>query len=227
MSRHPLRVVLLLLGACLAPLSAFAQHRGDPPPLWLGAGLGTGTFRSLDPAPSAGRDGLAASIEMGYRVRKDWGVGLEFGAILPAGGCAQWECGERADFAPNFGRFSTFAEYHPGRSGLRLRAGVGLSRFCYRRHWEPDGWSWADTLAAVFYEDLWAFGGTGAWQCDAARRALAGSVSVGYDWPLARMPATLGVRLTAEAANYAGKPTLDMPAFRHRAVLLTLHFTLQ
>ncbi len=41
------------------------------------------------------------------------------------------------------------------------------------------------------------------------------------------MPATLGVRLTVEAANHEGKPSLDMPAFRHRAMMLTLHVTLQ
>jgi hypothetical protein len=33
----------------------------------------------------------------------------------------------------------------------------------------------------------------------------------------------MGVRLSAEAARFSGSPASGMPAFGHRAVMLTLH----
>lgn len=225
------RQLLILSAALLAGVlpaaaqNASSQH--DAAPVWLGVGLGHGTFRSLDPAPSAGREGLVASLEFGYRLNRDFGVGLEVSGLLPFSGCSQWECGEnRADFAPDFSRFSAFAEYRPGRTGLRLRAGLGMSRFCYRSHWSDSAWSWFDALMVVLVDEDHDFG-SGAMRCDAAQRALGGSVSVSYDWALKRAPATMGVRLSAEAANYKGEPRVDMPAFRHRAVMMSLHFTMQ
>lgn len=69
--------------------------------------------------------------------------------------------------------------------------------------------------------------GTGAMRCDAAQRALGGSVSVSYDWALPRTPATMGLRLSAETARFKSEPDVNMPSFQHRAVMLSLHFTLQ
>lgn len=234
MSHSRLRLPLLVAVACLlaSPLPGLAQSAGtanqSDVPMWISVGMGGGSVQSLAPAPSAGRSIFAASIEMGYRVHRDWGLGLELGAILPFEGCAQWECGSRpVDFAPNFSRFAGFAEYRPGRTGLRLRAGLGMSRFCYRSHWSEDAWSWLDTLSVALFADEMYVDGSGARLCDASRRALGGTLSVGYDWPLERVPATWGLRLTAEAANYDGKPSVGMAPFRHRALFLTLHLTLQ
>lgn len=51
--------------------------------------------------------------------------------------------------------------------------------------------------------------------------------SVSYDWALPRTPATMGLRLSAETARFKGEPDVNMPSFQHRAVMLSLHFTLQ
>jgi hypothetical protein len=222
-------VVAAMAGLAM-PLISIAQQpangRGGGPPFWLGASVGGASVNSLAPAPSAGREGLAASIEVGYRPAPDWGVGLEYGGVLPFSGCAQLGCGESgADFAPNFTRFFAFGEFRPRNSGLRLRAGFGVSRFCYRRYWSEEAWNWFDTLMLALDED-YSEGGSGAWRCDASRQALGGSVSLGYDWPVAA-GAAMGVRLTAEAANYARSPAMDLPSFRHRAVLLSVHINLQ
>jgi len=229
------KVCLMLAIAVLAmPLAALAQHpadaRGYRQPFWLGVGFGGSVVRSLAPSPSADRDGLAASVELGYRLNPDWAMGLEYGGVLPFSGCAHWDCGDsQSDFAPNFTRFFAFGEYRPRDSGLRLRAGFGVSRFCYRRHWDEHGWSWADTINLMLDDDDLqdSDGGTGAWQCDASSKALGGLVSVGYDWPLAAGSAAMGVRLTAEAANHARSPGTDLSSFGHRAVMLTVHFNLQ
>lgn len=228
--------VFLLAALCMlaAPFPALAQGAapsGDElfEPYWFGVGLGGGTVRSLAPAPSAGRNVLAVNMELGYRFRADWGVGLEFGAIVPFTGCAQWDCDRgAAGFAPNFSRFSGFAEYRPRHSGWRLRAGMGVSRFCYRSYWSDNAWSWIDTLGVLLLDDYLddMETGSGAWRCDAARRALGGSVSAGYDWPLSHTSATMGLRLAVEAADFDGTPKVGMPAFRHRAVTMTLHLTL-
>lgn len=223
-------LAVLVLALPLPSLAQASAGQGDEAiaPYWIGMGLGGGSVRSLAPAPSAGRDVLAAHFEVGYRIHRDWGVGLELGAIVPFSGCAQWDCDSApSGFAPNFSRISGFAEYRPRQSGWRLRAGVGMSRFCYQSHWEGNAWSWVDTVAAVLFDDDIPGGdGTGAWRCDASRRALGGSVSVGHDWPLARTGATLGLRLAAEAADFDGTSAVGMPAFRHRAVTMTLHLTL-
>lgn len=230
----------LLLGALTAllalPLQAVAQqaaagaHAKLAPAPWAGISLGGGAFQSLAPAPAAGRDALAASVEVGYRFTPSVGVGLELGTIAPLGGCAEWNCGSSAnDFAPGFSRLFAFGEYRGRNSGWSVRAGLGLSRFCYQRHWSPDAWSWFDTLDLLLNDDLLDedTGGTGAWRCDARRMALGGSVSVGYDWPkLTRSHLSMGVRLSAEAANYGDSPAIGLPAFRHRALILSLHLNL-
>ena len=69
-------------------------------------------------------------------------------------------------------------------------------------------------------------GGSGAYRCDAAREAVAGSLSVGYDWRL-DATASMGVRLTAEAAHFADKAGIGLPSFRHRALLFTVQLNLR
>ena len=229
--RGPAAWLALAITLIASPAVVLAQSaRDQQQPFWLGFDVGAAVVQSLAPAPSAGRDGLAASIELGYRFAPEWGLGLEYGGVVPFSGCAQSGCGQsQQDFAPNFSRFFAFGEYRARDSGVRLRAGFGVSRFCYRRHWSEDAWSWVDTInftiSALLDDDDYG-GGTGAWRCDAARKALGGSLSVGYDWPVANNSGSLGVRLTAEAADYDRTPGADLPAFRHRALLLTVHLNL-
>lgn len=218
--------VLFLPATAIGQSSASARDQ----PFWFGIGLGGAAVNSLAPAPAAGRDGVAASVEVGFRPAPDWGVGLEYGGVLPLSGCKQWSCGESgSDFAPNFTRIFAFGEFQPRNSGLRLRAGFGMSRFCYERHWSENAWSWGDTLMLLLDEDYVPDNGSGsgAWRCDAARKAMGGSLSVGYDWPVAADSASFGVRLTAEAANFSRSPGTDLPSFSHRAVLLTVHLNLR
>jgi hypothetical protein len=48
-------------------------------------------------------------------------------------------------------------------------------------------------------------------------------VSIGYDWRVERnSPLHMGVRLSAEGANYSATRSIGVPKFRHRAVMLTL-----
>lgn len=192
---------------------------------WGGIGVGGGAVKSLSSAPSAGRGGLEGSIEVGYRFTPNWGLGMELGALAPVSGCRDLGCGDTsADFAPTFNRLMAFGEFRARSSGLRLRAGVGMSRFCYSRHWDSDAWSLFDTLLLVFDDDHIYSGGSGAWLCDGARRAFGAAVSVGYDWQVApRAPVWLGVRLSAEAARFSASTATGLPAFRHRAVMLSLH----
>jgi hypothetical protein len=75
--------------------------------------------------------------------------------------------------------------------------------------------------------DTETFGGSGGYRCDARMKALGGVVSVGYNWPVARgAPVAVGLRLTAEAANFGATQAIGLPAFRHRAVMLTLHLNI-
>jgi hypothetical protein len=223
---------LLLVMVLTLPLQVLAQSQGSAPEdsgrsLWAGVGLGGGSVNSLAPAPSSGRNVLAASFEVGYRLNRQFGLGLEFGAVAPLSGCADWQCGaSAADFAPSFKRIFAIGEFRPRDSGWRLRAGLGMSRFCYQRHWSENAWSMFDTVMLLIDDDYlyYSDGGSGAWRCDAARRALGGSISVGHDWNVgAEDGISYGVRLSAEAANFSENPAIGMPAFRHRAVMLTLH----
>lgn len=220
------KLVSLLLLAL--PLHALAQGRpyDNFQPWWIGAGMGAGSMKSDAPAPAAGRGAMAASLEAGFRFTPNWGLGLELGAVAPVSGCAEWSCSsEPADFAPSFNRLFAFGEYRAPASGWHVRAGAGVSRFCYDRHWSHDAWSMFDTLMMLIDDEyLLENSGSGAWRCDAARRAFGGAVSVGYDWKVGPgAPVSMGVRLSAEAANYARSPAIGLPAFKHRAVMLTLH----
>jgi hypothetical protein len=225
----PVRGLLsaLILFLPLPALCAGSAGRDEPPfeRFWAGVGVGGGNVKSLAPAPSAGRGGVDGSIEVGYRVTPNWGLGMELGALAPLSGCRDLGCGDAsADFAPTFSRLMAFGEFRARNSGLRLRAGVGMSRYCYARHWDGDAWSLFDTLLLVFDEGHIYSEGSGAWLCDGARRAFGGSVSVGYDWQARPdAPVWLGVRLSAEAARFSASPAVGLPAFRHRAVMLSLH----
>lgn len=219
------RIRTLLPALVLAfPLQALAQE-SSAQPWWVGVGVGGGSVNSIAPAPAAGRDAFAASLEMGYRFTPNAGLGLELGAVTPVTGCRELQCGESAAaFAPSFNRLFAFGEYRPGGSGWRLRAGVGFSRFCYQRHWDNEAWSMFDTVMLLIDDDyLETTDGSGAYRCDASRRALGGAVSVGYDWKSSEAPVSVGVRLSAEAANFSRSHDASLPSFRHRAVTLSLH----
>jgi hypothetical protein len=224
-------VLLAAMVALSGPV--FAQEDDPAQGWWLGVGVGASSVKSLVPAPSAGRDALVASIDLGYRVTPQWGLGLEFGAVVPVDGCKDWQCaGTPAAFAPSFTHTMAFGEFRPRDSGWRIRAGAGLSRFCYSRHWSSSAWSFGDTLDVLLAVALdgdadETFGGGGAWRCDARMKALGGAVSVGYDWPVAEgEPVSVGLRLSAEAANFGPTPAIGLPGFKHRALMLTLHLNI-
>ena len=196
---------------------------------WLGAGLGGARVRSLGPAPAAGRAAMDASLDFGYRFNRQLGLGFELGTLVPAGGCRDWNCAASpAQFAPTFTRMQAFGELRPPDGRWYVRAGVGVSKFCYSHRWSDSGWSWADSVHLAL---LWladepvdeTISGTGATRCDARARAAGGTVAVGYDWPVSpRSPVSVGMRLSAEAANFGATPAIGVPAFRHRAVMLSL-----
>ncbi len=200
--------------------AAAAQSQSEyPSRWWVSGGLGGASFSTPVPAPSARRKAIAASIDFGYRLTPELGLGLEFGTTVPVDGCAGWECaGSAAEFAPAFTRMFAFGEFRPRDSGWRFRAGAGVSRFCYSRHWSDSAWGWGDTLDVMLttlLEDdpVDTFGGSGGYRCDARMKALGGAVSMGYDWPVKDgAPLSVGLRLTAEAANFGRTPVIDLPA---------------
>lgn len=229
-----MKSALVVMLAGLAVWSMPALARDEAGSWWLGVGLGAASVDSPEPAPSAGRGALAASIDFGHRFTPQWGLGLEFGAVVPKDGCPDWECPSTATgFAPNITSMFAVGEFRPHGSRWRLRAGAGVSRFCYRSHWSDSAWNWVDTLdvllAALLDDvpDAETFSGGGAYRCDARRKALGGSLSVGYDWPLsARAPVSMGLRLRAEAASFEAAPAVGLPAFKHRVLMLTLHLNI-
>lgn len=221
-----MRSIILTIAALAATTLQAREPRVVPGP-WLSVGVGGATVSSPSPAPAAGLEGVAASIEVGYHFTPQWGMGLDFGAIAPVQGCRYWDCTNApVDFAPNFTRVFAFGEYRPRESGWRFRASAGVSRFCYGRYWSDSAWNWGD-FAMLLLDDDYLYdtvSGSGAWRCNARTRALGGSLSVGYDWAVAsQAPVSMGVRLTAEAANFDATSRIGVPAFRHRAVTLTLH----
>lgn len=232
------QAILLASLAWVAP--ALAQGAQQPPGdewlsrWWVSAGLGSAVVQSGKPAPSAGRSGLSASVDVGYRHNAEWGLGFEYALVAPLAGCTVWDCAASlGDFAPNFTRLMAFAEYRPQPSGWRFRAGTGVSRFCYQRHWSESAWGWGDALELVIsglldddYVDDPA-SRSGAWRCDGRAKALGAMVSLGYDWRVHRSsPLSMGWRLTAEAANFDRTPAIGLPAFRHRAVMLSLQLNI-
>ena len=239
LSRLHITRLLVLLSLAVASVPTFAQHsywQGDgdmDQGWWLSVGLGGGNVNSRAPAPSAQREAFAANVDVGYRFSSQWGLGFDAGVVAPGGGCGQWECAtSMAEFAPNFTHMRIFSEFRPRNSGWRFRAGVGTSRFCYRSYWSDSAWNWADTVDVVlqlldddYFSNDSISGGSGGYRCDAKKGALGVALSAGYDWPAAG-PVSMGVRLTAEGANFSAIPAIGLPAFRHRAVLLSLHLNL-
>lgn len=222
-------LVLTGLAACAGAQAQDARDLHTERGPWLGVGVGGAAVRSLSPAPSSGREGLAGNIEVGYRFTRQWGVGLDFGAIAPVKGCTDWDCASTpAEFAPNFTRVFAFGEFRPRNTAWRFRASAGVSRFCYSRYWSDSAWSWGDFAMLIIDDDYLydTVSGSGAYRCEARSRAMGGSLSVGYDWAVEPdVPVAMGLRLTAEAANFDATRSIGVPAFRHRAVTLSLHLT--
>lgn len=221
-------VLIAICGVTAWPARAQEDYSSTAP-WWLDVGAGGASVGTPASAPAPNRNGLAASLDFGFRVTPQWGLGLEFGAVAPSRGCAAWQCEVTSpDFAPAFTRMFGFSEFRPGNGGWRLRAGAGLSRYCYSAHWSESAWSWADTVdfALLLLGDGpldGRIGGSGGYVCDGHKNALGGMVSVGYDWRVStQAPVSMGVRLSAEAADFSAGP-IGLPAFRHRAVMLTLH----
>lgn len=183
---------------------------------WVGAGLGAGKVVSGSRAPSADRSGFALNIDVGRRFNSQWGLGLEFGAIAPSGGCDGLSCTSTSpDFAPSFSHFFAVGEYRPASSGWRLRGGAGLSTMCY---------SWYKRHANAFEKFIDVLLGNDpptdySISCRTLS-ALGISAAVGYQWSLPRSDASLGLQLRGEAANFRASTKAGLPAFHHRAVVL-------
>ena len=217
----------MLVGALLAPALATADTRFherdfDAHRHWLGFGLGYGSIGSDSPAPSADRKVISGSIETGYRLTPEWGLGVEFGVVAPTTGCDGKGCTALLpDFAPNFTRWFLLGEYRPGDSGMSIGLGAGLSLMCYR-YYETDRWTWGQVVAALVFGD----DGDGArGRATGCKRlgAFGASASIGYQWSLGEdEPATLGLRLRGETAKFAASPKANTPEFRHRAVMMQL-----
>jgi hypothetical protein len=226
---------LLIVSGCLGSWPVLAQYADeDQSPWWLDVGVGGANLATPGSGPTIDRGGLAASLDFGYRLTPQWGVGLEFGAVAPSQGCAAWRCDVASpQFAPAFTRIFAVSELRPRQGGWRLRAGAGVSRYCYRAHWSDTAWSWADTLdvALLLLGDGPLDGridGSGGYLCDAHKNALGGMVSVGYDWRVStRAPVSMGVRLSAETADFTAERLRGLPGFKYRAVMLTLHLKLE
>jgi hypothetical protein len=198
---------------------------------WLGAGLGAASVGAASHGPSAGRGGFAASVDFGYRLTPQWGLGFEYAGVMPAGGCESWNCPAAAvQFSPNFTHLLAFGEYRPRETGWRFRAGLGASRFCSSKQWSDTAFGWGDVLNIFLSAALDQEASSdeiGGYRCDGRMSALTGVASVGYDWSVsAHSPVTMGVRLSAEAAKFAESPAINVPAFRYRAVTLTLHLNI-
>lgn len=240
MTASLLRGAALCILAGLASWSAPAMAQYDPGSWkdesargwWLGAGIGTASIGSASHGPSAGRGGFAASVDFGYRLTPQWGLGFEYGGVMPVNGCANWDCPEgKAEFSPNFTHLLAFGEYRPRQTGWRFRAGLGVARFCSSKQWSDTAFGWGDVLeifiTAALDGETHGENSGGGYLCEGRVNALTGVASVGYDWSVsAHSPVTMGVRLSAEAAKFSESPAISVPAFRYRAVMLTLHLNI-
>jgi hypothetical protein len=130
-----------------------------------------------------------------------------------------------ADFAPNFTHWFLVAENRP-LERLRLRAGVGVSGMCYSFH-ETRSSDFERFLEYLFFgDDDSYYDGSTHWECKSSLKALGGSVSIGYQWPLPDPGSSIGLQLRGEAANFAASSTAGTPAFRHRAVTLQIQLNI-
>ncbi len=223
----------LLLGPVLAHAAQSPYFEDDlaRDGYWLSMGIGGGKVGSTATAPSAGRDAIDFSVDTGIRLTPRWGIGLEYGIVAANSGCGGHHCTPSApDFAPDFTRLFLIGEYRPPHDrGLRLRAGVGVSNMCYS-YYKADGSSaWEDFLEflAIVLSDDYHYDrdhdGT-HWSCKSLS-ALGGSVSVGYQWQIARSNTSVGLQLRAEAANFAASSKAGTAAFHHRAAMLQVQLS--
>jgi hypothetical protein len=216
---------------CPALAAAQSPYYGDDPRArgWLGVGIGGGTINSAAPAPSADHDAFSFTVDGGYRITPQWGLGLEFGMVTPNGGCGGHHCSsDSPDFAPDFSHWFLVGEHRPGDSGLRLRAGIGVTSMCYR-YYRTRSSSFERFLEALLFydEDEYYYYDDDRthWDCKSLQ-ALGGSVSVGYQWPFPDARSSVGLQLRLEAANFAASATAHTPAFHHRAVTLQLQMNI-
>jgi hypothetical protein len=210
-------VIVLLSGVLAAPALAdeFPTDAGGRG--WLEGGLGAAELTTRA-AELPGRHGAAVlNIAAGYRVTPQLGVGLEFTSSAPLSSCNQWDCGGRSwDFKPGFNRFSAFGEMRFFQGRVRLRVGAGDASYCYA------GDSTLDLWYTVFEPD----GDVQVSSCSAVHRFVR-SASVGYHWRMGDQstPLTAGFRLGWEGANFHSKTSVGLPAFKYRAVTLTLQLS--
>jgi hypothetical protein len=221
--RKPL---VLLVGLLLCPVLAGAQTRYNvDQPFWLGVGIGGGRVNSDAPAPSAGHDTFAFTIDAGMRITPQWGIGLEYGRIAPGGGCGGHRCTPADhDFAPDFSHWFLLAEHRSGEDGaMRLRAGLGISGMCYHFYKTGNASFWEVLLAVVIADESDAT--IRHWECDSLH-ALGASVSLGYQWALPDSGSSIGLQLRGEAANFKASSSAGTPKFRHRAVTVQIQLNL-
>jgi len=208
----------------------FDSHRP-----WLGVGLGNGAVESQAPAPAAGLNAFGGSIDAGYRITPEWGLGLEFSVIAPRGGCGGHHCSSvLPDFAPDFTHWFLLGEYRPGGggggdgdgSGWRLRAGAGVSSMCYR-YYRHEALTWESVVVAILFDDQDAGSlETRAWGCKRLS-TFGASASIGYQWRVGKeVPASVGLQLRGEMADFAASSNATTPAFRHRALIMQMQFAL-
>jgi hypothetical protein len=223
------RKLAWLFIALLCPMLSLAagQQRDDYDesiPFWAGIGFGGGSITSDGLAPSGGRDVFTGNIEIGYRISRQFGLGVEYGLIVPTSGCRGMGCSpSKPEFAPDFSRWFLMGEYRPHDGGLRLRASAGVSTMCYR-YYKGRRSTWDRFWDAVLFgndgDDL---------SNDTSRRckslqALGAAVSVGYQWSLEDR-GSLGLQLRGEAANYDASARAGTPDFKHRAAMMQLQFS--
>jgi hypothetical protein len=213
--------------ALLWPLLACADYRNsgfDPDnPVWLGVGFGGGRLQSAAPAPAADRAAYSFSVDVGTRITPNWGLGLEYGLVMPQGGCGGHSCTPQSSgFAPNFSHWFLIAEHRRPYSGVRLRVGAGVSGMCYR-YYRAHGDFWEEFLEALVFGDDNVDPDATHWDCKQLH-ALGGLVSVGYQWPVSDGEGSIGVQLRGEMAEFAASSTAGTPKFKHRAVMLQLQF---
>jgi hypothetical protein len=166
-------------------------------------------------------------VDAGLRFTPEWGAGLEYGVITANSGCGGHSCTPAdSDFAPDFSHFFLVAENRLLKR-LRLRAGVGLSSMCYSYHRTHSSDLEQFVEALFFDDDDYLYDDSTHWECKSSLKALGGSVSIGYQWPLSDPRSSIGLQLRGEAANFAASSTAGTPAFRHRAVTLQVQLNLQ
>lgn len=212
----------MLSAAATPDYSRYYTDEGYPG-WWAGIGAGGGSITSDSQAPSADRSAFTGNIEIGYRLSRNWGLGVEYGVIAPGHGCDREGCSTTSpDFAPDFTRWFLLGEYRPDNSGLRLRASAGVSYMCYS-YFTGRRSAWNKFWDAVL------FGSDGEYDVGDTKRScnslhtMGAALSVGYQWSTEGQ-SSVGLQLRGEAANYDASSKAGTPAFRHRAVMMQVQF---